>query len=294
MVNISEVHFENSQCVKVSNDRLALWMTVDFGPRILGLSLDGGENLLVVLPDAKIPVEGTDDYSLRGGHRLWYAPEHPLTTYITDDLPVAVQSSENWVECIQPADQPTGIQKSIKVSMDESEAQVVLDHRLENLGEATIELAPWAITMLRPGGKGVLPLQKTLDDEYGLHPNRQLVFWPYTKLSSPQLELQDQCILVKANMDEGALKVGAPNPLNWLTYDLNGTIFVKRAEYKKGKKYLDRGASSQIYCNPDLIELETLGPVVQLAPSEKVEHREIWNVYSEGEWPGDIKEYFDS
>jgi hypothetical protein len=293
MVEHSEVTFENEKCIKLSNDHLVLWLPTEFGPRILGLSLDGGENLLVVLPDAKIPVEGAEDYSLRGGHRLWYAPEHPLTTYITDDLPVAVQSGENWVECIQPVDHPTGIQKSIRVSIDETKAQVVLDHRLENLGEADFELAPWAVTMLRPGGIGVLPMQKTLDDEFGLHPNRQLVIWPYTELKSNHLDINDPAVLVKSTMTEGALKIGGPNPENWLAYVLGDDLFVKRASYQQGGHYLDRGASSQIYCNPDLIELETLGPVVELAPGERVEHQEIWEVYHKREWPGEIKGVLD-
>jgi hypothetical protein len=144
--------------------------------------------------------------------------------------------------------------------------------------------------MMRPGGLGILPLQKGLDDQHGLLPNRQLVFWPYTDINSSNLCMHNLGIGVQATMEEGAVKIGAPNPLNWLAYAWGGLLFVKRAGYQWGAKYLDRGASSQIYCSPEMIELETLGPVVNLAPGESVDHQEIWQVYPEGKWPREISD----
>ena len=82
--------FEGYQCVRLETRKFSIWITKEVGPRIIGLSLAGGENLMVVLPDAKIPLESGEDYRLRGGHRLWYGPEKPETTYITDDRPVEI------------------------------------------------------------------------------------------------------------------------------------------------------------------------------------------------------------
>lgn len=292
MVEVKETVFEEQSCIQLENGLISLWVTKDIGPRILGLTYMNGDNMLVVLPDAKIPVDGAEDYSLRGGHRLWYAPENPKTTYITDNRPVEIIPAGNTLEIIQPVDPLTDIQKSWKITLDEGQAMVTIEHKLTNCGKELFELAPWAVTMLRPGGVGILPLQIDLDDEYGLQPNRQLVLWPYTEINSPNIKLKDQAIFIVANMDDGALKVGVPNPRGWLAYELDDTLFVKRAGYDKNAKYLDRGASSQIYCNPDLIELETLGPVVSLAPGGSVEHQEIWQIFPDGKWPLEIKELF--
>ncbi|HDD62552.1 MAG: hypothetical protein DRI65_07200 [Chloroflexota bacterium] len=293
MIESTKTTYEGLQCIQLKNDFLAIWVTRDVGPRILGLSFLGGKNMLAVLPGEKIPVTGADDYSLRGGHRLWYAPEKPETTYIADDQPVEISILEHGLEAIRVVDQATGIQKSWRVTLSDSEAELTIDHKLTNKGSKDFQLAPWAVTMLKPGGQGVIPLQTELDDEHGLWPNRQLVFWPYTDLRSPYLDWHDQGIMVKANMTEGALKMGAPNPGGWMAYNLEGSLFVKRTEYQAGDDYLDRGASSQIYCNPDLIELETLGPVVTLAPGEFSQHQETWQIYAEGNWPGEIKQLFD-
>jgi len=38
------------------------------------------------------------------------------------------------------------------------------------------------------------------------------------------------------------------------------------------------------------MELESLGPVVDLEPGECTTHQEIWQVYPEGFWPEEISD----
>ena len=292
MIEMRDELFEGYQCLRLENQQLSIWITKDVGPRIIGLSLDGGDNLMVVLPDAKIPVKSGEDYSLRGGHRLWYGPERPETTYITDDQPVEIRSDQNGVKIFQPIDGATGIQKILHVSLDMDRAEVEIEHELLNIGSNPFQLAPWAVTMMRPGGEAILPLQLEQDDPHGLWPNRQLAFWPYTDIRSEHLALANRAVIVKAKMTSGALKIGTPNRIGWIAYRFQKTLFVKRSVYHPDQEYLDRQSSSQIYCNPDLIELETLGPVVTLAPGESTLHQEIWQVFSEGNWPGEIRQLF--
>ena len=293
MENYQSGHFAGIKCWKMSNQLLTLWLSADFGPRVLGLSYEGGENILAVLPDAKLQAARGEEYSLRGGHRLWYGPERPETTYIPDDQAPQVREIEGGLEFIQEVDQPTGIQKSWQIKLDPDAARVEIDHKLKNCGTAPFELAPWAVTMLRPGGIGLLPLQLEEDDDLGLWPNRELVFWPYTDIGSKHLDMHNRGVFVAADMPEGALKIGAPNPLGYLAYRQNEMLFVKETHYQQGKNYLDRGASHQIYCSPTVIELETLGPLTALGPGEIVNHVEVWQVYSKGSWPENIKEIFD-
>lgn len=288
MNTVNDADFEGFKCSSIENTTLKIWITQNVGPRILGLSFLGGKNLMAVLPEAKIPVDGADDFNLRGGHRLWYAPENPATTYITDDQPLEISPIENGLILIQNVDRATGIQKSWQVILDDENAALTINHRLTNRGKGNFVLAPWAITQLRKGGTAILPLNSELDDEHGLLPNRQIIFWPYTEIDSPYLDLKNKAILVESKLTDGAIKIGAPNPAEWLAYTIDDVLFVKNAAYNKGETYLDRGASSQIYCNKDFIELETLGPVVDLTPGEFVEHKEDWQIYKEGDWPEGI------
>ncbi len=278
MVTRTETRFAGYECLRLENEALALWVTRSLGPRILGLAVTGGENLFAVLPDDTVDCPGVGPFSFRGGHRLWVAPEDLRRTYLPDDDPLAFTEIENGLLITQPVEASTGIQKSLTITLPGSDARVVVDHKLLNLNRSPVDLAPWAITQLRPGGVAVLPQATALADEYGLLPNRHLVLWPYTRLDSPHITWGDRYLLVQATMQEGALKIGFPNPDGWLAYAVDDTLFVKQAAYQPDATYYDRGSSSECYCNPRFLELETLGPRTRLAPGESVSHRETWMV----------------
>lgn len=284
MIKRTTTRFAGYDCLKLENDSLALWVTQSAGPRIIGLSLQGGPNLLAQLPDLQVDCPGEGPFSFRGGHRLWHAPEAIERTYLPDDDPVTIAEIKNGILVTQPVEVPTGIQKSLAITLPGDEARVIVDHTLLNLGKWAVELAPWAITQFKPGGVAILPQPTALADPTGLLSNRHIVLWPYTPIRSPYLILGDRFIFIQAEVQEGAIKIGFPNPLGWLGYVLDGTLFVKQAKYQPDADYLDRGSSSECYCNSQFIELETLGPRTTLAPNESTTHCEEWMLYPDIEF----------
>ena len=267
------VDFGGYACVKLENDALALWVTKSVGPRIIGLALQGEANFFAQLPDVTLECPGAGTFSLRGGHRLWYAPEDPRRTYLPDDEPVAITAIEDGLQVTQPVEAQTGIQKELTIRLPGQDARVVIDHTLHNQGQESVELAPWAITQVKPGGVAILPQTTVLADEYGLLPNRHIALWPYTPINSPHITWGDRFVFVTATMESGALKVGFPNPAGWIAYAVEDTLFVKQAAHMAGADYYDRGSSSECYCNPRFLEMETLGPRTYLAPGASVTHR---------------------
>ncbi|RMF04541.1 MAG: hypothetical protein D6768_03005, partial [Chloroflexi bacterium] len=103
---------------------------------------------------------------------------------------------------------------------------------------------------------------------------------PYTDVQSPHIQWGNRFIFIHANMQQDVLKVGFPNPAGWLAYHVGGTLFVKQADYHAGAVYPDFGSSTECYCRPEFIELETLGPLVTLAPGEDTTHREVWRLFA--------------
>lgn len=279
MVSRTETKYAGHECLKLENEAVALWVTRQVGPRIIGFALQGGDNVLAELPGVTLECPGTGDFSLYGGHRLWYAPEHPPRTYLPDDDPVDIQAVDKGVRVTQQAEAGTGILKSMTITLPGYDARVVIDHEVRNGGTRAIELAVWAITQVRPGGTAVLPQPTGPVDALGVLPNRQFVLWPYTAFNSPHITWGDRFVFVEAAMERGALKIGFPNPAGWLGYALGDTLLVKRAPYEAGATYFDRGSSSECYCNPRFLELETLGPRILLEPGESVTHRETWTLH---------------
>lgn len=277
---IQDTIFNGYECLVIHNDAISVWIAKQFGPRILGIAREGGENIFAELPNARLELPNGKYYSLRGGHRLWYAPEEPSRTYLPDDEPVHIIKLENEIQVTQPVEKETGIQKTILVKLPDHSARVIVDHQLTNRGDQTQELAPWVITMLKPGGYAILPQTSQPADKYGLLPNRSIALWPYTDIQSQHIQPGNRFILIHANMQEGALKVGFSNRRGWLGYYNNGILFVKLANYDPELDYYDYQSSSECWCNPDVIEIETLGPRIQLQPGQTIMHREEWRLFS--------------
>jgi hypothetical protein len=278
-MKIKQSIYNDYQCIQLSNPSISLWLSEDFGPRIIALSIDGGGNLFAELPDARIECPGSGWYSLRGGHRLWYAPEYPPITYLPDDEPVEIQEIKDGIGVTQHPEKDTGLVKSITVTLPCDDPHILLDHQITNLGMRPIQLAPWTITMMRPGGTAIMPLQVEKEDEYGVLPNRTINIWPYTPLNSPHLNFNDRYIFIEARLQEGKLKIGCPNPRGWLGYALEGCLFVKFAAFDPSGYYYDRRSSCEFYCDPNVLEVEALDKRVSLEPGQSVNFLEEWKVF---------------
>jgi hypothetical protein len=70
-------------------------------------------------------------------------------------------------------------------------------------------------------------------------------------------------------------------------YLLGSDLFVKRYDADPSKAYADFGASYETFVNGDFLELETLGPLEEVAAGAAVEHVESWSLHRNiriGEW----------
>jgi hypothetical protein len=172
--------------------------------------------------------------------------------------------------------------------MSSSKPFIIIRHKLENQGRSSIRLAPWAITMMRTQGVAILPQQYGNIDSDGLMPNRKFALWPYTRWDDPRLRLGDEFILIQSDLTNHAMKLGYFNPHGWLGYVHDDVVFLKRYGVRSDEEYPDFGCNSEVYANFRAVELESLGPLVELAPRQNVIHTETWEVYKDAEIPKEI------
>ena len=263
----------------LENNFLRLEYLTTTGPRIVGLYAHGVDgNLLAETPDVHWPTPHGEFY-LRGGHRLWIAPEDPFYTCPENGVNVVV---ENEAVVLKSPTDASGLEKVIKLRLDEN--RVRLSHRVTWHGENEIRVAPWAITQLRLGGMAILPLS-TVD---GLQPNRNLVFWPYTKITDERLELHDDLILLHGRVGAEACKVGNFNSHGWIACAMGDALFIKRFESRADYLHPDLGCNVETYVKDVCIELETLGSLKVLKQGDSVEHEETWQVLK-GNFPATLE-----
>ena len=285
---MKRVEFHGIECVEIANDYLSLLASISVGPRILHCATPAGENLFAELPGVTLECPGAGDFHFYGGHRLWAAPEDPGSTYLPDDRAVCFEELEDGLRLTEDPHERSPLRKTLEIRMTTGSAGAVVRHTLTNQGATSLRLAPWAITQFAPGGVAILPQCGIGPNGSPVLPNRQLALWPYTDLGSEALRWRDQAILIQAGMRHGKLKLGYPNPAGWLGYWREGTLFVKRADYHAGADYVDLGSSSECYCDPRFLELETLGPAAHLEPGCSTEHTEVWSVHEHVRWTDDL------
>lgn len=253
----------------IENEFLRVAYLTSTGPRVIGLHAKGVEgNLLAETPDAHWSTPHGEFY-LRGGHRLWTAPEDPFYTCPEGHVKVINENDEVTLRGDVDA---SGLEKEISFRLVEN--RVLLTHRITWHGKGSIELAPWTITQLRSGGMAILPQS----DSGGLLPNRNLVFWPYSHVNDERLELHDDLILIHGHAAERAFKVGHYNSHGWAACLLGAALFVKRFSVDPMGRYPDMGCNIEAYVNDACTELETLGPLARLKARESVTYKETWEV----------------
>jgi hypothetical protein len=255
---------------------LEIIVATGVGPRVLSLRSWRGPagNLLLEIPAAK---ETHGAFKLRGGHRLWHSPEDPVRTYQPDNAPLVVRELPQGLALTQPVEECTGIQKGMKIEFRDTRT-VRVTHTLTNRGLWAVKCAPWALTMLRGGGYGVLPLPPKGSHAGNLLPGYALVPWSYTDLSLAVWNLQRDFIGINVAKAKGAQKLGITRYPGWSAYWLDGTVFVKHAPLIAGAIYPDFGCAFETFTNGTMIELETLGPLTDLAPDRSVAHTEYWTL----------------
>ena len=269
------------ECIRFHNELVDVVVSTQFGPRILRYGFLDEENEFAELEEEQGKTGG-EKWRMYGGHRLWHAPEADPRTYYPDNEPLEWRDVGDGVRLIQPVERTTGIQKEMEIRLSPVGTHVRVIHRLHNRGLWDVRLAPWALSVMLPGGTAILPLPPRLahTDPSALLPVNSLALWPYTDLSDSRLIWGRQYILVRQDpLIKIAQKIGAFIPGGWCAYARRGHLFIKRFAVESGVLYPDRGCNVEVFTNERFLELETLGPLQTIPPQGFIEHVEDWYLF---------------
>ena len=276
MITQEQGEFNGLACRWLANGRLRLAVTTGRGPRIVFCGLAGGRNLLAETPDFTLD-SPYGPLHLLGGHRLWYAPEIVGRTYWPDDRAVKLVVLPTGARFIAEPDH-FGIVKELTITIDNDHPRMTVGHRLRNTSDQPLELAPWALTMVPLGGVTILPQPQGPVDPQGLLPNRYLTLWPYSDPTDPRLTWGNRAILVRGE-PAVANKLGYRNTHGWVAHWLDGTLLVKEFPTHLDSTHPDNGCNVECYLNDQFMEVESLGPLVTVAPGQSVTHDEVWHLH---------------
>jgi hypothetical protein len=261
---------------RLASDHLWVEALATAGPRIVRLGLTGSdENLLAETPDVGWETPN-GRYELFGGHRLWAAPEDPERFAAPDSDGLVVEVDGAGLRLNGARETSTDLVRSIELRLDPAAAAIELRHEICNIGERPVELSPWAITQLPLGGVVILPQPRAIAG-HDVRPNRLLVLWPYTSWDDTRFEPHDGVLMVRADAGPD-LKLGTFSEAGWVGYVRQGILLVRRFDAAPGLRHPDLGCNVETYCGDRFLELELLGPLIELAPGATVVQTERWEV----------------
>lgn len=281
-VKVEKVEYKGWQnCYRVSNGEIEAIVTADVGPRIIRFGFVGGQNMFKEYPE-QLGKSGEAAFQLRGGSRVWKAPEDPVATWAPDNVPVNIKLTPTGLIATAPVEPLTKLQKEIEISMEPTGTGATVSNRITNHGLFTLEFSPWVLTMMAQGGMVVSGFPPRGTHPKDLEVTNPLAMWAYTDLSDPRLKFTKKYLTLRQDPnDTNAQKVGTFNADTWAAYLLNGEAFVKRTKADPAKTYPDFGCSFETFTNNEFLEIETLGPMTKVQPEHTVEQVEHWGLYKD-------------
>jgi hypothetical protein len=281
-------------CYRLSNGQIELVITTDVGPRVIRFGFTGEGNEFYEDPRT-LGTTGGNAWNIFGGHRLWHSPEVPGRTDVPDNGPLSLEEHGDFARTVQPVEPGVGIQKEMDFALVPDKAQVKVVHRLHNRGPWTVELAPWALSVMAAGGRAILPLPPRGSHTENLLPKNALSMWAYTDMADARWIWGRKYIMLRQDSNQpNPQKIGLTNFEGWAAYARGGHLFLKTFTPQAGVSYPDYESTVEIFTNTDMLELETLGPTVKLNPGQSVEHAENWYLFRDVQEPesdADVDQY---
>lgn len=263
-------------CLKLKAGPVELIATTDVGPRVIRFGFAGGPNFFAEIP-GQVGKTGGTEWRNYGGHRLWHAPEAVPRTYWPDNDPVPYTWNGKTLTLSPAVETTSGIAKSMAITMDAEDGHVTVVHRLTNRGLWPIEVAPWALSVMAPGGRAIFPQEPFKAHPEALLPVRPLVLWAYTDMQDPRWTWGTRYIQLRQDPHVAKKqKVGMLNTPGWAAYTLGGSIFLKRFPGDPQGHYADYGCNMESFVNDEILEIETLGQLATVQPGGSVSHTERW------------------
>jgi hypothetical protein len=278
---IRTLSFRGWKALALSTAQAEIIVPVEIGPRVMSCALRGGPNLFCLV-DAEAGKRGEREWKIRGGHRLWYAPEHPVRTYQLDNAPVAVTKLKGGAgfRLVQAPEAKTGIQKSVTIETV-GPATFRVTHVLENQSLWDAELAPWVVTVMAHDSYTTIPFNPKVPHGEALLPDYVLVPWTYTDFSDKIWQFRRDYLGLDATLAREKQKLGITNFPGWVANWQPSGTFVKHWKLTPGATYPDFGSTFETFACDFMTELESLGPLVKLAPGQAATHVEHWGLFKD-------------
>ena len=262
--------------VCMEDGKIELAAALDFGIRISSLHVIGMENLFYEQPeDCSDGLATKEGWKIRGGHRLWLTPETDRI-YWPDNDPVEWEQTEDGILLTQKPEAWMQIQKQLLIRLP-GNGEVELSYLLTNLASSPLTTALWQVNTVAGGGTAQIPFGGyTVGAAY---PQRHICLWGATDPWDARIHAQEDTIFARHDRNRTEyFKMGIFSSSGQAALVSRGQRLELSFGAENGQEYPDGGCNFELYMNPFIMELETLGTVQTILPGQTARHEERWKL----------------
>ncbi len=275
MKNYIESRENYGNVLFLENGSLKVGVPLNFGIRISHLYYKDSENIFFEQPLTMTALTTPDGWRVRGGHRLWVAPEGDWC-YHPDNDPISYELTASGVILRQKNDPRLNLEKTVEIVF-RSEDSIEVIHKIKNTADTEKRCALWGVTSVAPLGVEYIPLTVS---EPSSAPVNKITTWYYTSLGDERAEYTREAITLTHKPTGELFKIGVGHPSGNIRYENRGVIFEKEYKIDPDGEYTDGEVSYETYMCDHMVELETLSPLYTVEPGGTAEYSEIWKLHN--------------
>lgn len=218
-----------------------------------------------------------------GGDKTWPSPEaewrnytgHPkwMPPAAFDALPVEGRIEGTTLVLTSPVDAAYGIRTIRRIALAPEKAEMTIETTYERVSGTPTKVAIWVITQFADPVAVYMPIGFR-----SVFPQGHYVFGSGAA-PWPQLTTTERLIRVTRDT-KAPHKLGSDaDRMLWIGEKAMCLVSTPR---RRNAEYPDRGASAEVYTNPDpktYVELETLGPLALLKPGERISQTNTYTLH---------------
>jgi hypothetical protein len=102
--------------------------------------------------------------------------------------------------------------------------------------------------------------------------------WAYTNLTDPRFNWCADRLEISQDANMPSTKLGFLHQLQSAHYEVDGYRFSKTIDYRQDATYPDGNCNLEIFTDGEMLELESLGPLVTLNKGDRIVHTENWSL----------------
>jgi len=262
-----------TDALRLRNEAVEVIVVPEVG-RVVSFRLHDGENVFwedISLRGKQGDATGAEWVNF-GGDKTWPAPEGAWKSHTRrekwmpppgfDGLPGAARPDGDAIVLTSPTDPYYGVRTSRRITLRGADPVMMIETTYEKVAGAAFPIGIWVITQLRDPVAVYLPIPASSQFPDG-HFRFRDTPWP---------QLTHANGLIRVSRDRAAShKLGSDaDRMLWVSAEVMCLIATNRVA---GAEYPDRGASAEVYTNPDpktYVELETLGPLATLTTGQRI------------------------